>query len=68
MKLSARNQLTGKVVDIKEGAVTAIVTVDIGGKTIVSSISLEAVKELGLSIGSEVTAVVKASSVMLAAE
>lgn len=68
MKLSARNQLAGKVVDIKEGAVAAIVTIDIGGKTMVSSISLDSVKELGLSVGSEVTAIVKATSVMLAVE
>lgn len=67
MKISARNQLTGKVTDIKEGAVTAIVTVDIGAdQTITSSISLEALKELDIKVGSEVTTVIKASSVMLA--
>lgn len=67
MRISARNQLTGKVVSVKEGAVTAIVTVDIGvGQTITSSISLEALKELDIKVGSEVTTVIKASSVMLA--
>ena len=66
MKLSARNQLSGKIVEIKEGAVNASVTVDIGGgNTIKSTISLEAVKDLELKVGSDVTAIVKATSVLL---
>lgn len=69
MKLSARNQLKGKVTEIKEGLVTAKVVVDIGnGKYITSSITMDAVKELDIKVGSEVTAVIKASSVMLAVE
>lgn len=69
MALSARNQLKGKVVSIKEGAVTAYVVVDIGsGKLITSSVSIDAVKELGLQIGSDVTSVIKASSVLLMTE
>jgi len=67
MKISARNALSGKVVDIKEGVVTAVVTVDIGGGNhVVSSITMDSVKNLGLKAGSEVTAVIKASNVMLA--
>ncbi len=66
MKISARNALTGKVVDIKEGVVTAVVTVDIGGGSlVVSSITMDSVKNLGLVNGSEVTAIIKASNVML---
>jgi molybdopterin-binding protein len=66
MKLSARNQLKGKIASIEEGAVNAIVKVDIGnGNIVTSSISMGAVKDLGLTVGSEATAVVKATSVMI---
>ena len=66
MKLSARNRLTGKVVSIRRGEAIANVVVDVNGQRMVSSITVEAVDELGLSEGSAVTAVVKASDVMLA--
>ena len=66
MKLSARNQLKGKVVDIKEGAVNGIVLIDIGGGNQISStISMAAIKELGLEVGKEAYAVIKATSVMV---
>lgn len=66
MKLSARNQLPGKIVAIKEGAVNAIVKIDIGNGTVISStISHEAVDELGLTVGSDAIAVIKATSVMI---
>ncbi|HEY5587510.1 MAG TPA: TOBE domain-containing protein [Candidatus Paceibacterota bacterium] len=66
MKLSARNQLKGKVVSIEEGAVNGIVKIDIGNGNIISStISLASIKELGLTVGSSATAVIKATSVML---
>ena len=66
MKLSARNTLTGKVVSIQEGVVTALVTVDIGGGNhMVSSITMDSLKNLGIAEGKEVTAIVKASNVML---
>ena len=66
MKLSARNQLKGKVVDIKEGAVNGIVSLETkGGEIITSTISMGSIKELGLKIGSEAYAVIKAPSVMM---
>lgn len=66
MKLSARNQLKGKVVDIKEGAVNGIVSLETkGGEIISSTISMGSIKELGLKIGSEAYAVIKATSVMM---
>lgn len=68
MKLSARNQLVGKVVEIKEGAVNASVKIEVAKDTFISSIiSMDAVKELGLTVGSEATAVIKATSVMVMA-
>ena len=66
MKLSARNVLKGRVVDIDRGKVTAIVRVDIGDGTIItSSVTLAAVKDLGLKKGSQVSAIIKASEVLL---
>ena len=66
MKLSARNQLKGKVVDIKEGAVNGIVSLETkGGEIITSTISMGSIKELGLKIGSEAYVVIKATSVMM---
>lgn len=68
LKLSARNQLSGKVASIQEGAVNAIVKLDVdGGIGITSTISMEAVKELGLVEGGEATAIIKATSVMISA-
>lgn len=69
MKISARNQLKGKVVDIQKGSVNAIVKIDIGGGNIISStISLESIKELKLEIGKEAIAIIKATSVMVGVE
>ncbi len=66
MKLSARNQFKGKVVDIQEGAVNGIVKIDIGGGNVMSAtISMNAIRELGLEVGKEAYAVVKATSVMV---
>ena len=66
MKLSARNQLKGKVVSIQVGAVNAIVGIDIGGGNVISAtISMAAVKELGLETGKDAYAVIKATSVMV---
>ena len=66
MRISARNQLTGRVVSVSRGAAIANVTIDVGGQRIVSSITVEALDELGLAEGAEVTALVKASDVLLA--
>jgi molybdopterin-binding protein len=69
MKISARNRLKGKVVEVTLGATTAHVRIDIGGGSIVTaSITNEAVKELGLAVGSDAYAVVKASDVMVAVD
>jgi molybdopterin-binding protein len=66
MKISARNQLAGKVVAISKGAAIANVELDVAGQRLVASITVEAVDELGLQPGSDVTAVIKASDVMVA--
>lgn len=67
MKLSARNQLSGKVVEVRRGATTAHVRIDIGNGVIVtSSITNEAVDDLGLKTGDNAMAVIKASDVMVA--
>lgn len=66
MKLSARNQLKGEVVSIEEGAVNAIVGIKIkGGDIITATISLASVRNLGLQVGKEAYAVIKATSVMV---
>ena len=66
MKLSARNQFKGKVIDIQEGAVNGIVKIDIGGGNVMSAtISMNAIRELKLAVGKEAYAVVKATSVMV---
>lgn len=65
MKLSARNTLKGKVVEITKGAVNAIVRIDIGGTVVTSSITNAAVEELALKPGDEAYAVIKASDVMI---
>jgi molybdopterin-binding protein len=66
LKLSARNQLKGTVISINKGEAIANVAVDVAGQRLVSSITVEAVDELGLHDGSEVTVIVKASDVILA--
>jgi molybdopterin-binding protein len=66
MKLSARNQLKGKVAEVTKGATTSHVRVDIGqGVVVTASITNEAVAELGLHKGDDVWAVIKASDVMI---
>jgi molybdopterin-binding protein len=66
MKISARNQLKGTVRAIRRGEAIANVELDVAGNRVVASITVEAVDELGISEGSDVTAVIKASDVMLA--
>ena len=65
MKLSARNVLKGTVVEVTKGAVHAIVRIDIGGTVVSSSITISAVEELGLKVGEQAYAVIKASDVMV---
>ena len=69
MKLSTRNVINGKVLEVKEGMVMAKVKVDIGGGNVLTSlISTEAVKELDVKPGAEVQVLIKATSVMLGTE
>ncbi|MDF0663391.1 molybdopterin-binding protein [Rhizobium sp. BC49] len=69
MKISARNRLKGKIIEVTKGATTAHVRIDIGNGVIVtSSITNEAVDELGLTVGGNAYAVVKASDVMVAVD
>jgi len=69
LKLSARNQLKGKIVEVVKGATTSHVRIDIGGGAIVTaSITNEAVDELKLAKGQVATAIVKASDVMVAVD
>jgi molybdopterin-binding protein len=66
MKLSARNQIKGKIVEVHKGQTTAHVRIEIGaGIVITSSITNEAVDDLGLKIGDEAWAVIKASDVLI---
>jgi len=68
MPISARNQIQGTVTSITRGEATANVVIDANGLRLVSSITVEAVQELGLREGSNVTAIVKASDVILATD
>ena len=65
MKLSARNQLPGTIVEVRRGATTSHVVIDVNGQRVTSSITNEAVDELGLVPGVAATAVIKASDVMI---
>jgi molybdopterin-binding protein len=66
MRISARNQLAGTVKGIRRGEAIANVELDVAGQRLLASITVEAVEELDLSEGRQVTAVIKASDVMLA--
>lgn len=67
MKISARNQLKGKIVELTKGATTAHVRIDIGnGAIVTASITNQAVEELGLAVGGSAYAIIKASDVMVA--
>ncbi len=66
MKLSARNQIMGRVIEIKEGVVAAKVVIDIGGgNKITSTITMDSLKELDLRVGTVAYAIIKSSSVMI---
>ena len=66
MKISARNQLKGTIVDVVRGSTTSHVQIDIGGAIIMASITNEAVDELKLAKGQPAIAVIKASDVLVA--
>ena len=69
MRISARNQIKGIVLDVRKGATTSHVCVDIGGgKIVTSSITNEAVDELGIRPNDHVIVVIKASDVMIAVD
>lgn len=65
MRISARNRLKGRIVEVTKGQTTAHVRIDVGGTVVTASITNEAVDELGLKAGDEAYAVVKASDVMV---
>ncbi|MDZ4169650.1 MAG: TOBE domain-containing protein [Coriobacteriia bacterium] len=65
MKLSARNQIRGVVSEIKEGAVEAQVVLDVTGQRITAVVTMDAVRDLGLTVGSEAVAIIKADHVIL---
>ena len=66
MRLSARNQIPAIVTSVTFGEATAVIELNAGGTRLVASITVEAARELGLATGSQVTAVIKASDVILA--
>lgn len=68
MKISARNQIPARVTSITRGEAIANVELDANGTRLVASVTIEAVNELGIAEGSAVTAVVKASDVILAVD
>lgn len=66
MKLSARNQVPGKVLQVQKGHTTSHVTIDVGhGITLTASITNEAVDELQLKQGDHAVAIIKASDVLV---
>jgi molybdopterin-binding protein len=66
MKISARNQIKGKIVEVTKGATTSHVRIDIGhGAIVTASITNQAVDELGLTVGASAYAIIKASDVMI---
>ena len=69
MRISARNQIKGTVLEVKKGATTSHIRVDIGnGQIVTSSITNEAVDELGIKAKGPATVVIKASDVMIAVD
>ena len=67
MKISARNQLNGTICDVQIGAVNAIVKIDLGNQIITADITKASVEDLGLEVGKDAIAIIKASNVMFAA-
>ena len=65
MKISARNRLKGKITEVKKGATTAQVKIDVGGTVVTAAITNESADELKLAPGMTAYAVIKASDVMV---
>jgi molybdopterin-binding protein len=65
MEISARNQLKGTIKQVIRGSVNGEVVVDIGGQIVTSSITLTSIDRLALKVGDSVTAIVKATDVMI---
>ncbi len=68
MRLSARNVFDGKIVDIKKGATTSHVMIDVKGMIITASITNKSVEDLGLKVGGAAKAVIKSSEVIVAVD
>ena len=65
MRISARNVLKGRIVAVEKGATTAHVRLDVNGAIVTAAITNESVESLGLVVGQEASAVIKASDVMI---
>ena len=65
MKISARNKLKGKIVEVKKGATTAHIRIDVGGNVITAAITNESADELKLAVGQTAYAIIKSSDVMV---
>lgn len=63
--LSARNQLPGKITKVTEGAVNGHVSIDVGGRVVMASITNEAIRELGLAVGADAVAIIKSTDVLI---
>ncbi len=69
MKLSARNTLKGKIVEIKPGVVTAKIKLDLGNDNVINAIiSVDSIDDLELKVGDEAFAIVKSTEVMIGKE
>lgn len=68
MKLSSRNQLKGKITGIRKGPVSTEVVLDVNGQSVTASITSGSAESMGLEIGNDAVAVIKASSVMIGLE
>lgn len=68
MKISARNMLKGTVSSIQEGAVNGVVTIDLHDTKVKGSITMEAIRDLGLKVGGQAVAIVKSTDVMVGVE
>jgi molybdopterin-binding protein len=65
MELSARNQIKGRIISIKHGAVMAEVVIEVDSQEITSTITMGSLGRLQLAVGDRVTAIIKASDVLI---